>query len=306
MKPQKPETYYGPIDSSRFYKTWKGEYIESVLISDVGKKRHNNEDSCLLFIPHDETLEQSRGILFAVADGMGGASAGEYASRKTLECVCNKYFDKSLHYLVPIALRAAVEVANEVIYKEADLRPEFAGMGTTLSALAILGNWAYMAQVGDSRIYLLRTGYKIKQITHDHSLVAEQIRNGLLNAKDAKNHSLRNLITRAVGIRDTIEVDLFAVELQKGDRLFLCSDGLSNMVPDDLLEELLSTNDLESAASQLMQKALDAGGVDNITLVCIHIYNTPPPSHYQAGAKLFSFKKSKFVPRLFKFLPKNP
>ena len=262
-----PEALHGPHDATRFQAAWKGAFIESFLLSDVGKKRNNNEDSCLVFSPDDLGLLESRGVLFAVADGMGGASAGEYASRKTLECLCAKYYDKTVHAFVPAALRLAVETANAYVFHESETKPEYSGMGTTLSAMAILGNWAYIAQVGDSRIYLLRNGKELRQITHDHSLVAEQIRNGLLNETDARNHSLKNLITRAVGIKDSIDVDLYSVELQQNDSLLLCSDGLSNMVSDETLSEFLHADNLEEASNQMVQHALDAGGTDNITLI---------------------------------------
>lgn len=293
-----PDVFHGPLDAHSFHKSWKKDYLESILVSDVGKKRTNNEDSCILFAPSDEGLKESRGTLFAVADGMGGASAGEYASRKTLEWVCKKYYEKSAHMLVPQMLRVAVDSANEFVFNESESNPEYSGMGTTLSAMVILGNWAYIAQVGDSRVYLLRDGRDIRQVTYDHSLVAEQIRNGLINENDARNHSLKNLITRAVGIKDTVEVDLFAVELEQNDRLLLCSDGLSNMVSDENIQKCLLQNDMEQATSELLRHALDEGGQDNITFITVRILTSPPPSNYQYGARLFSFEKQGFMTRV--------
>lgn len=302
MEPQLAGPLHGPLDGRNFQAAWKGEYIDSFMISDVGRKRQNNEDSCIIYAPEDEGLQQSRGFFFGVADGMGGASAGEYASCKALEYACKHYFDKTIHALVPAALRMAVEYANRFIFNESETKPEFSGMGTTFSALAIVGNWCYIAQVGDSRVYLLRKGEELFQITNDHSLVAEQLRNGLINKEDAHNHSMKNLITRAVGIRDDIEVDLFALNLEMDDTLILCSDGLSNMVPDDTLAECLQEQNLEEMGHKLVQCALDAGGLDNITLIAVHICAPPPVTHYQQGAKLSSTRKMNLLSRIFGFL----
>ncbi len=230
---------------------------------------------------------------------MGGASAGEHASHKTLESIQEHYYDISTHSLIPAALKHAVETANAVVYEEADANPEYAGMGTTGSVLAIMGEWAYIAQVGDSRIYLLRAGEALKQLTNDHSLVAEQIRNGLINEEEARNHSLKNLITRAVGIKDTIEVDLFAVRLQEGDCLLLCSDGLSNMVEDDMIASCLDSDNLKQSTEELVQCALAAGGHDNITAVTARVTSVPPTTHYQQGAKVVSFNPPGLLQRLW-------
>ena len=302
MEPQMAGDLHGPPDGHNFQAAWKGTYLESFMISDVGRKRHNNEDSCTIYAPEDEGLQQSRGVFFGVADGMGGASAGEYASCKALEYACKSYYDKNVHALVPAALRKAVESANNFIFSESEAKPEYSGMGTTFSALAIVGNWCYIAQVGDSRIYLLRKDKELQQITNDHSLVAEQVRNGLINKEDAHNHSLKNLITRAVGIREDIEVDLFALNLQMDDKIILCSDGLSNMVSDDLLMECLRGDNLEEAGHKMVQCALDAGGPDNITLIAIRISAPPPATNYQQGAKLCNVGNRSLFSRLFGFL----
>ncbi|NCB64487.1 MAG: serine/threonine-protein phosphatase, partial [Clostridia bacterium] len=189
-------TFIGPGEELRCEQDWSGPYIEASLASDVGRKRKNNEDSCLLCVPRDEFGAEWRGHLFAVADGMGGASAGERASFLTLQCLAEKYFDESLKGMAPAVLKAAIDHANRAVFAEAEGNPVYEGMGTTISAMAIMGNWAYVGQVGDSRLYLVREGIGIRQITEDHSLVAEQMRNGLLNEEEARNHSLKNLITR--------------------------------------------------------------------------------------------------------------
>ena len=289
----------GPGDDSSFRALVKKDYIDSVLISDVGKKRQNNEDSCAGYLPQEEHLLESRGVLFAVADGMGGACAGEYASRMALEHTSASYYEPLSSCAIPQQMKIAVEHANALIFHESEHKSQYAGMGTTLSALVVLGNWAYIAQVGDSRVYLLRNNERLLQITYDHSLVAEQIRSGLINETDAQNHALKNLITRAVGINEDIEVDLFALGLKQGDTLLLCSDGLSNMVPDEVIQDCLRLDNLEETSALLLNCALDAGGQDNITLITVRIVDIPPQTKYQPGAKLSPPSKGSLFSRLF-------
>jgi protein phosphatase len=279
-----PITFLGPVDGLNCASNWTGRCLHAQLRSDVGRKRHNNEDSCMLCAPEDDKFLERRGVMFAVADGMGGASAGERASRMALETIAAHYYDPNHRGLAPPALREAIEAANEAVYFEAESSLDYAGMGTTASVMAIMGNWAYIAQVGDSRIYLSREGLGLKQLTDDHSLVAEQMRNGLINAEEARNHLLKNLITRAVGIRDSIEVDLFALDLHQGDTLLVCSDGLSNMVSDSDIASALAMPDLAAASDKLIEKALDAGGSDNVTIIALRITGIPPLTHYQQGA----------------------
>lgn len=279
-------TFIGPGEALRCGQDWTGPYIEAVLASDVGLKRKNNEDSCLLCAPLEEFDAERRGYLFAVADGMGGASAGEFASRLALQCLAETYFNESVKGVAPAALRAAVESANGAVFAESEVNPVYAGMGTTISAVVVMGNWAYIGQVGDSRVYLVREGMGIRQVTEDHSLVAEQMRNGLINEEEARNHSLKNLITRAVGIKDTVDADLFSLELEPNDRLLICSDGLSNMVPDERMLGALSGGELRAAVRSLVEQALDAGGTDNITAVALQLGNPLPQTVYQPGATL--------------------
>lgn len=291
-------TFIGPGEALRCEQDWSGPYIEASLASDVGRKRKNNEDSCLLCVPRDEFGAEWRGHLFAVADGMGGASAGERASFLTLQCLAEKYFDESVKGMAPTVLKAAIDAANRVVFTEAEGNPVYEGMGTTISAMAIMGNWAYIGQVGDSRLYLVREGVGIRQITEDHSLVAEQMRNGLLNEEEARNHSLKNLITRAVGIKESVDVDLFALELEPNDRLLLCSDGLSNMVTDEDISRTLSGGDLRGAVRSLINQALDAGGTDNITAVALQIGSLLPSTLYQQGAKMARLNQKGLLGRL--------
>lgn len=291
-------TFIGPGEELRCEQDWTGPYIEACLASDVGRKRKNNEDSCLMCVPKDEFSAEWRGHLFAVADGMGGASAGERASFLTLQCLAEKYFDDSVKGMAPAALKAAIDCANRAVFAEAEGNPVYAGMGTTISALVVMGNWAYIGQVGDSRLYLFRSGVGIRQITEDHSLVAEQMRSGLINEEEARNHSLKNLITRAVGIKESVDVDLFALELEPNDRLLLCSDGLSNMVPDEDIAKTLSGGDLRDAVRSLVDQALEAGGTDNITAVALQIGSLLPSTLYQQGAKMARLNTKGLLGRL--------
>lgn len=278
-----PLTDFGPVDGGQYEYGWQGDYLEAYLISDVGKKREKNEDSCIITAPSDPDLTDRRGVMFAVADGMGGASAGEYASRMTLNLLSHEYF-ASPNSTVPKAMRTALEQANASVFEESDVNPALSGMGTTCSAMVVYGDWAYIAQVGDSRVYLLRERAGIHQLTHDHSLVAEQVRSGLISEEEARTHTLKNLITRAVGIKPTVKVDLFALELQRGDTLLICSDGLSNMVSDQQISETLGIGDLRTNAHELINLALAGGGTDNITAVVLRVTDTPPKTPIQEGA----------------------
>lgn len=292
-----PRTEYGPLDGRNYEFGWRGTYLQAHMLSDVGKKREKNEDSCLLCIPEPSSLADERGLLFAVADGMGGASAGEHASRMALHTMSTTYF-RGPAQPVPMGIRTAVETANELIFEESENNPEYSGMGTTVSSIVVLGDWAYIAQVGDSRVYLLRERSGIHQLTHDHSLVAEQVRSGLISEEEARNHALKNLITRAVGIKDTVRVDLFAVQLKLEDTLLLCSDGLCNMVSDSEIAAALALGDLKYCTRKLVEQALEGGGTDNITAVTLRVTGAPPRREMQQGAEEIELSGSGLLGRL--------
>lgn len=279
-----PGAVAGPADGKNFEASWYGDYLQAHLLTDVGRKRQKNEDSCLICAPKNPVLADERGLFFSVADGMGGASAGEFASRMSLQVMHNAYYTGP-HGLVPPALQEALEEANQQVFEESEANPEYAGMGTTVSAVLIDGNWAYIAQVGDSRVYLLRDHLGIRQITEDHSLVAEQVRSGIISEEEAENSSFKNLITRAVGIKAEVEVDLFALRLQQGDTLLICSDGLCNMVSDADIAVCLSDDDLKSGTRKVVELALENGGTDNITAVTVRVLDTPPRSALHSGAR---------------------
>lgn len=248
--------------------------IKTFGLSDIGKKRGRNEDSYLV---NDELG------LFVVADGMGGHSGGEFASRFAVstieEVIQSMNMDPEATVISGVnedgskfgdRLRYAIEVASQKIYDQAIFEPELKGMGTTVAALLVDGNKACVANVGDSRVYLIRGGV-IKQVTEDHSLVSEQMRAGILSANDAKTHKLKNIITRSVGYQEEVNADLFYLDLQSGDSLVMCTDGLTNLLDDTFIHEAVKANgnDLEAACRHLVGSANAKGGDDNITvLIC--------------------------------------
>jgi len=264
------QTHTGPEKGGNYEYHWSGSYLEAHLISDVGKKRSRNEDSCAMCAPDDQRVVQDRGMLFAVADGMGGVSGGDFASRLSLQTIVEEYYARR-EATIPSRLTESVGQANRRIYQEAENHPEYYGMGTTVSLVLVDGDHAYIAHVGDSRVYLLRKGEPIWQVTDDHSLVAEQVRNGYISEEEARTHSLKNLITRAVGTKDSVNVDLFAVQIKQGDTLLICSDGLSNVVDDEQLANAMSGDSLQGAARVLVGRALEAGAPDNVTAVLMRV-----------------------------------
>ena len=279
-----PQTAWGPRDGMGYEFSWQGDFLEAHVLTDVGRKREKNEDSCILTVPDDPDLLARRGMLFAVADGMGGASAGERASRTTLRALTASYYSSPSDLPIPEAIDAAIEAANGEVFAEAEENPDYHGMGTTVSAVVIHGENAYIGQVGDSRVYALRERAGIHQVTRDHSLVAEQVRNGLITEEEARNHQLKNLITRAVGIKDHVKVDLFSLRLKAHDTLLICSDGLCNMVEDQELASVLSLGDLKTNTRDLISMANGAGGTDNITAVTLRLTTSPPSRPMHEGA----------------------
>ena len=229
--------------------------MAATLRTDIGKLRKQNEDAAW--------FDEARAV-FAVADGMGGHLAGEVASRMAIEAVQRMARENERPGIA--ALREAVACAHETILAHAQDHIECAGMGTTLSVLWLSRSYAYIAHVGDSRIYRLREG-SLTQITQDHSLVEELVRAGLITREQARTHPRRNIITRALGTHGENEPDLLVTDVQDGDVFLLCTDGLTGMVPDDEIERTLRDCGIEAAADRLLALALDAGGRDNVTLI---------------------------------------
>ena len=218
-----------------------------------GLVRASNQDSLLV----DE------GVM-GVADGMGGHNGGETASRVAVQVLKNALRGKKPE---PRALVVGMEAANRRIFDMSRHDSALSGMGTTTTRLWENGTAVLICHVGDSRAYLLRDG-ELKQITEDHSVVAELLRGGVITPDMARTHPYRNVITRAVGVDPMVTADIFSHDLKEGDVWMICSDGLYNMVPDESIAEILrEAKDDETAAEELLAFALEAGGTDNITFV---------------------------------------
>ncbi len=226
--------------------------------SDVGRVREGNEDSYYVDTP-----------LFVVADGMGGHLAGDVASATAVEIIQTKRSDVRADN--PESLAAIVREANRAIYSRAADDPALRGMGTTCTMLMLDDATGQIAHVGDSRAYLYRNG-ELSQLTDDHTLVGRLVREGKLEPDEAERHPQRSIITRALGVDEDVQVDLFSVEVGDGDRLLLCSDGLSSMVRSDRITEVLAAGaDAQTTAERLVDAANEAGGEDNVTVVVIDV-----------------------------------
>lgn len=235
--------------------------FNATAITDNGLRRPENEDAYL--------VDVEKG-LFCVADGMGGHAAGEVASRMAVDVLAREMARPDAGAL-DARLRGAVVAANRAVLEAAERDPALAGMGTTLTALALaLDDGGFtIAHVGDSRAYLLRHG-ELRQLTTDHTWVQQQVDAGLLSPRDARRHPLSSMLTRAVGIAADPEVDIIRGDLEPGDLLLLCSDGLTGMVEDDELAYILARDlPLDDAARELADAANRNGGADNITAVLI-------------------------------------
>lgn len=225
--------------------------------TDVGKVRANNQDAPIV----SEKLR-----LYGVADGMGGHKGGEVASTSARDDLLRELDGKTPSVA---ALSGAIEEVNRQIYHQQEHDDALTGMGTTLSVLWMSDNFVYIGHVGDSRVYLLRDG-EFKQMTLDHSLVEQLVREGVLTEEEAQNHPMRNIITRAIGTDESVEVDVVVEERRKGDLWLACSDGLHGLVEDRQMRDALRQYAPEKAADVLLKAALDAGGRDNVTLVIVH------------------------------------
>ena len=224
-------------------------------LTDVGRVRSSNQDAI---------IEGER--LFGVADGMGGHKGGEVASTSARDDLLRELEGKTPSVA---ALSGAIEEVNRQIYHQQEHDDALTGMGTTLSVLWMSDNFVYIGHVGDSRVYLLRDG-EFKQMTLDHSLVEQLVREGVLTEEEAQNHPMRNIITRAIGTDESVEVDVVVEERRKGDLWLACSDGLHGLVDDRQMRDALRQYAPEKAADVLLKAALDAGGRDNVTLVIVH------------------------------------
>ncbi|MEP6755776.1 MAG: Stp1/IreP family PP2C-type Ser/Thr phosphatase [Chthonomonadales bacterium] len=237
--------------------------------TDLGRVRENNEDKFDFYEVSDPTLLAHRGSFYAVADGMGGHAGGQFASELALKNVIFNYYSSETDDVAKAVLEAFT-FANDQIYGLAQANPERNGMGTTLSALFVKEDRVYVGQIGDSRAYLIRDG-EIRQVTFDHSWVAEQVRAGILTEEEAETSPYRNIITRSMGTGALIEPDVFVEEAHPGDIWVICSDGLTGHVNADEIRLVALTQLPCETARQLIELASARGGRDNITVFCIHI-----------------------------------
>lgn len=234
--------------------------------TDVGLKRPHNEDSFGVWVPEDPA-DEPRGALLVVADGMGGALAGEVASRLAVDCLIRRHRESC--DLDPLeCLRRSIEAANRTIHEQSQVDPEMRGMGTTCTAVVVREGEMFLAHVGDSRAYVVRRG-GIRQLTGDHSLVAELVSRRYLTPEQARVDPRRNVVTRSVGVRDSVDVDVARLDerLQPDDTLVLCTDGLHGPVEDSEIAMLAAQPDLDRACRDLIELARERGGPDNITVV---------------------------------------
>lgn len=237
--------------------------------SDSGKIREVNQDS--FFKCKIEDLS-----VFVVADGMGGHKAGEVASYTVVETV-EEMINSSKEALIshsleiPKFINEVLNESNKRVYEKSNSSIEYEGMGTTVTMAVFYNDEIFLGHIGDSRAYLIRN-QEILQITQDHSLVAELVRNGSISEKEAINHPQRNIITRALGTNENVKIDILSKSVNEGDVVLLCTDGLSNMVSDDMIKDiLLTSNDIQEGCERLVSAANELGGLDNITALVIEV-----------------------------------
>lgn len=229
--------------------------------TDIGKARTVNQD----YVYTSETSLGGLPNILLVADGMGGHNAGDFASRFVVEDIKREIAETTERYPESI-LRKAIAEANRKLIVEASRDERLAGMGTTLVAATVIEHTLYFANIGDSRLYLIND--EIRQLSRDHSLVQEMVRLGGINAEEAKHHPDKNIITRAIGASEEVEIDFFEYHLQPGDKILMCTDGLSNMVEDERLFQIVkSSRDVVEAVERLINEANTNGGNDNIGVV---------------------------------------
>ena len=234
--------------------------------TDIGMVREVNQD----YVYVSDLPVGKLPNLFIVADGMGGHKAGEFASRFTVEVVKDE-LAKSTEEGPEAMIRQAITSANQRLLETAKQDSKLEGMGTTLIVATVIERTLYFANVGDSRLYLLNND--IKQVSKDHSLVQEMVRLGGIKQEDAKNHPDKNIITRAIGAKEQVEVDFYEYRLKKGDIVLMCTDGLSNMVEDtEILHIVKGSRDIVEAVEGLINKANENGGKDNIGIVAVDAF----------------------------------
>jgi len=239
--------------------------VKAYGLTDIGKIRESNQDSFAV------SLDGALPVWAVVCDGMGGANGGYFAS-STAVGVFSHGMDISFEGLKPKQIENLlcdiVSTANYTVFSAATKQEQLKGMGTTLVSALILNDYAYIAHVGDSRAYLVENS-GVKKLTTDHSVVQQLVQIGQITEEEAKVHPEKNMITRAVGVKESVDVDTSYVKMKKNSAILLCTDGLSNYLEEDEIFDIISNNDIQDAAEKLIQIALERGGSDNITAVII-------------------------------------
>lgn len=263
LKPEPLVIEHPPVDRTGSNEAENRTRLEWFGQSDVGKVRDHNEDFYFCHAIGDTGL-------FVVADGMGGHDAGEVASRLAVETLCREMREAADRQGDPIGLlKQSVVEANRTVLREASRKSS--NMGTTIGVAFVSENRAFIASVGDSRVYWIRNG-SIKQVTEDHSLVAKLVKAGKLSRDEARTHPKSNLLYRTIGSEEDLKVDTFELELQKGDSLLLCSDGLWGEVPDEDMHRICRNEQTTRAVcNRLVRVANENGGKDNITAVVVKV-----------------------------------
>jgi PPM family protein phosphatase len=245
--------------------------IEFADLTDIGCQREHNEDSSGYWEPQSEEGLERRGCLAVIADGMGGYEGGQEASRIAVQTICDTYANTPV-IDNQVALLSCIRAAHERIQKYAVEHPEFFGMGTTCTAICIVRDLLHYAHVGDSRLYLVRSGV-ISQLTHDHSYVARLVMSGAIRPEEAEAHPQRHILTAALGVGEHPQVDTPSepLALHLGDVLLLCTDGLWGIVHDQELKEFANVGTPSQACQELVRLAKERGAPDNITVQVLRI-----------------------------------
>ena len=235
-------------------------------MTDIGRKRHTNQD----YVYTSQKPVGNLPNLFVVADGMGGHKAGDFASKFTVETLC-KSIAGSFKTEPEQIVTSAIQTANHRLMEAALSDNRLEGMGTTLVVATVIEHTLYFANIGDSRLYVINE--QIRQLSKDHSLVEEMVRLGGINEEEAKHHPDKNIITRAIGAKEPVEIDFFEYQLKRGDVILMCTDGLSNMVEDEEIYHIIKgRRDIVEAAEQLIDTANRNGGKDNIGIVLVDTF----------------------------------
>lgn len=240
--------------------------MKSFSITDVGEMRKTNQD----YVFCEENAIGRFPNLFIVADGMGGHNAGDFASKFSVEAFTKMIMESQ--QITPISIISeALQSTNDLLVEKANDDESLQGMGTTFVVATIIDNILYVANIGDSRLYVISN--EIVQITEDHSLVEEMVKTGEIDRENMRFHPNKNIITRALGVNKTVTPDYFEVNLDQGDLVLICSDGLTNMLDDNEIMKIIKEcpDDLQSAANSLVKRANENGGNDNISIIIVSL-----------------------------------